>query len=55
MFDPWNYIDVSYWALNSCPFIDNFSGILSLGDEWWLDRWIFIFYNFDSNFIFDIV
>ena len=38
MFDPWNCIDVPYWALSSCPFVDNFSGTLSSGEEWWLGR-----------------
>ena len=36
MFDPWNCIDIPYWALSSCPFIDNFLGTLSSDDEWWL-------------------
>ena len=36
LFDPWTYIDVSYWALNSFPFVDNFLGTLNLGEKWWL-------------------
>ena len=34
MFDLWNCINVSYWALSSSPFVDNLSGNLSSGDEW---------------------
>ena len=43
MFDSWNCIDVPYWALNSCLFVDNFfSSTLSSDDEWWLGWGIFL-------------
>ena len=34
MFDPWNYINVSYWAMSSSPFVDNRLGNLNSGEEW---------------------
>ena len=38
MFDPWNYINVPYWALSSSTFVDNLSGNLRSGEKWPLGR-----------------
>ena len=34
MFDPWNCINVPYWALSSSTFVDNLSANLSSSEEW---------------------
>ena len=31
-----NCINIPYWAMSSFPIVENFSGTLSSGEEWWL-------------------